>query len=73
MANAVVRINDLSGQIATAAEEQSRVTEEINRNMVAIRDMLAHLMETAQASGQNTETLGRVNQQLQQMVHRFKV
>ncbi|SIR22610.1 methyl-accepting chemotaxis sensory transducer with Cache sensor [Aeromonas sp. RU39B] len=73
MANAVVRINDLSGQIATAAEEQSRVTEEINRNMVAIRDMLAHLMETSQASGQNTETLGRVNQQLQQMVHRFKV
>ncbi|QFI56080.1 methyl-accepting chemotaxis protein [Aeromonas simiae] len=73
MADSVVRINDLSSQIATAAEEQSRVTEEINRNMVAIRDMLSHLADSVESTRESTTTLTGANQQLQQMVHRFRV
>jgi methyl-accepting chemotaxis protein len=32
------KINQMNEQISTAAEEQSSVTEEINRNMVHIQD-----------------------------------
>ncbi|WP_214510457.1 methyl-accepting chemotaxis protein [Pseudomonas brassicacearum] len=38
-------INSLSTQIATAAEQQSAVTEEINRSMVQIRHMVEELVE----------------------------
>jgi methyl-accepting chemotaxis protein len=36
---AITRINDMNLQIATAAEEQSATTEEINRNTTNIRDI----------------------------------
>ncbi|MCO8165531.1 methyl-accepting chemotaxis protein [Pseudomonas sp. 21LCFQ010] len=36
---AIVHINDMNTQIATAAEEQSATTEEINRNTTNIRDI----------------------------------
>jgi len=70
---AVVQIHDLSSQIATAAEEQSRVTEEINRNMVSIRDMLNLLVENGGNTEQSAATLLGSNRQLLALVHRFKV
>ncbi|MEE9692449.1 methyl-accepting chemotaxis protein [Aeromonas hydrophila] len=73
MADSVVRIHDLSSQIATAAEEQSRVTEEINRNMVSIRDMLNLLLENGQHTEQSSAALLSSNRQLLALVHRFKV
>ncbi|MFQ2276762.1 methyl-accepting chemotaxis protein [Aeromonas hydrophila] len=73
MADSVVRIHDLSSQIATAAEEQSRVTEEINRNMVSIRDMLNLLLENGQHTEQSAAALLNSNRQLLVLVHRFKV
>ncbi|MGL6477013.1 methyl-accepting chemotaxis protein [Aeromonas hydrophila] len=73
MADSVVRIHDLSSQIATAAEEQSRVTEEINRNMVSIRDMLNLLLENGQHTEQSAAALLSSNRQLLALVHRFKV
>ncbi|WP_252271582.1 methyl-accepting chemotaxis protein, partial [Pseudomonas subflava] len=36
---AITRINDMNLQIATAAEQQSATTEEINRNTTNIRDI----------------------------------
>ncbi|MGY3920770.1 methyl-accepting chemotaxis protein [Aeromonas eucrenophila] len=73
MADSVVRIHDLSSQIATAAEEQSRVTEEINRNMVSIRDMLGLLVENGRNTEQSAASLLSSNRQLLALVHRFKV
>ena len=73
MADSVVQIHDLSSQIATAAEEQSRVTEEINRNMVSIRDMLNLLVENGGNTEQSAATLLGSNRQLLALVHRFKV
>ena len=70
---AVSLISDMAGQIATAAEEQSRVTEEINRNMVSIRDMLNLLVENGRNTEQSAESLLSSNRQLLALVRRFKV
>ncbi len=47
--HAIVRINDMNTHIASAAEEQSAVAEEINRNIVAISQ---HGHETAAGARQ---------------------
>jgi len=48
--SAVASINDMNTQIASAAEEQSAVSEEINRNTVSIHD----LAEASSTAGQQT-------------------
>lgn len=73
MADAVVHINDLGIQIATAAEEQSRVTEEINRNMISIRDMVNLLVDNGHNTEESAAALRDSNRQLVKLVHRFKV
>ena len=73
MASAVSRIHDLSAQIATAAEEQSSVTEEINQNMVAIRRMVDELVSSGHQADKSTEALLESNNRLVQLVNRFKV
>nr|EIU5533545.1 methyl-accepting chemotaxis protein [Pseudomonas aeruginosa] len=49
---AVTVINDMNLQIASAAEEQSSVAEEINRNVAAIRDVTESLSSQAEESAQ---------------------
>lgn len=73
MATSVVRINDLSTQIATAAEEQSAVAEEINQNMVAVRHMVEELVQTGTSTDHSTQALMASNERLIAMVQRFKV
>jgi methyl-accepting chemotaxis protein len=73
MAESVVRINDLSTQIATAAEEQSAVSEEINRNMVAVRHIVEELVAGGAQSEQSTAALAASNDKLIAVVRRFKV
>ncbi|MES2818811.1 MAG: methyl-accepting chemotaxis protein [Pseudomonadota bacterium] len=73
MADSVVRIHDLSAQIATAAEEQSAVTEEINQNMVAIRHMVDELVSGGGQADQSTAALLVSNARLVALVNRFKV
>ncbi len=73
MASSVSRIHDLSAQIATAAEEQSAVTEEINQNMVAIRHMVDELVASGQQTDRSTDALLASNRRLVELVNRFKV
>lgn len=73
MASAVSRIHDLSAQIATAAEQQSAVTEEINRNMAAIRHMVDELVSSGLQADKSTEALLGSNNRLLQLMNRFKV
>lgn len=73
ISTAVARINDMSTQIASAAEEQSAVSEEINRNIVRISDMTD---ESAQSAGQTAEAshdLARIAAELEGLVGQFKV
>ncbi len=73
MAGSVSHINNLSTQIATAAEQQSAVTEEINRSMVQIRHMVEELVESGHATQTNTQTLLDANGRVIALMGRFKV
>lgn len=73
MAGSVSQINSLSTQIATAAEQQSAVTEEINRSMVSIRHMVEELVRSGQASEDNTQSLLQANSRVSALMGRFKV
>ena len=73
MTNSVMQINDLGIQIATAAEEQSSVTEEINRNMTAIQSMVNKLTQNGDKTMDSTRDLARSNEQLMSIVSQFKL
>ena len=70
---AVATINDMNLQIASAAEEQNAVAEEINRNITNI-SRVTH--ETADGTRQITaasDDLARISSELQLLVSQFKV
>lgn len=73
MTASVVEINDLAAQIATSAEEQSSVAEEINRNMATIQDMVQTLNTNGEATVNSTHQLTDTNQKLVNIVNRFKL
>lgn len=70
---AVATINDMNAQIASAAEEQSAVAEEINHNIHTISDLSKSTGDYSSQASQASERLAEVAQQLQDRVGRFKV
>lgn len=72
MVTAVGTINDMNIQIATAAEEQHAVSEEINKNLVAIQQIVNELTEAAGESSTTTRTLADTGDKLRQLVSRFR-
>ncbi len=73
MTASVTQINDLGIQIATAAEEQSSVTEEITRNMTAIQSMVNQLTDNGDKTMGSTRNLANCNEQLVAIVEQFKL
>ena len=73
IADEVERINDMNTQIASAAEEQSAVAEEINRNVVSISQLADESAQGAEQTTRTSEELAKLATDLQQMVARFKV
>ncbi|VAX14227.1 Methyl-accepting chemotaxis sensor/transducer protein, partial [hydrothermal vent metagenome] len=73
IATSVEKINDMSSQIASAAEEQHAVTEEINQNIVSISNMATQTSEGASQTSQSSEELARLATELQAIVQQFKV
>lgn len=71
--NAIETINDMSGHIATAATEQSSVTEEINRNMVAIRIIVSELLDSSHESSSISDVLFGASSKLKKLVEQFKL
>ena len=69
----ISQINDLNMQIATAAEEQSSVSDEITRNMTAISDMANELAIHGKNSMKQTMNLASANSQLKSIVDQFKL
>ena len=71
--HSVSLINDMNTQIATAAEEQSAVAEEINRNIVNISEIVDRTADGANQTSIASEELASLAAQLQQLVNQFKV
>lgn len=62
---AVGEISDLNIQIATAAEEQSAVAEEINRNLLNISNLAQTTAQGAEATAQANSTIAKRVTELQ--------
>ncbi len=73
IAGSVGRINDMNLQIASAAEEQSSVAEEINQNVVRIADIAQETSGSMQQIATSSEDLARLSTRLDQLVGSFKV
>ncbi|MCG5515881.1 MULTISPECIES: methyl-accepting chemotaxis protein [unclassified Ectothiorhodospira] len=70
---AVSTINDVNTQVASSAEEQSAVAEEMNRNVTSISDAAEENAQGARETTQASEQLSRLANELQDLVGRFKV
>ncbi|WP_390897880.1 methyl-accepting chemotaxis protein [Pseudomonas citri] len=73
ISGAVSIINDMNLQIASAAEEQSAVAEEVNRNVASIRDVTESLSDQSKKSAQISQSLNHLANHQQQLMAQFKV
>lgn len=69
----VSQIHDQVTQIATTAEQQSQVAEEINQNVVRIVDSAQRSDEGVTQTNQASEELARLGETLRDLVGQFKV
>ncbi|NVZ21447.1 methyl-accepting chemotaxis protein [Pseudomonas costantinii] len=73
ISDAVTVISDMNLQIASAAEEQSAVAEEVNRNISAIRSVTETLTEQATESAQVASELHSLTTQQMKLMEQFRV
>lgn len=69
----VERISDMNHQVATATEEQSAVTEEINRNVQGISDLARATAGEASACREDCQTLRQLADDLARQMGGFKL
>jgi len=69
----VARINDMNTQIASAAEEQTAVAEEISRSIVAINDVAVQTSQSSDQLQQASEGVSAMATQLHGLVAKFTV
>nr|WP_330216460.1 methyl-accepting chemotaxis protein [Pseudomonas sp. AM8] len=70
---AVSVINDMNTQIASAAEEQSAVAEDINRNVINIGKVANEVAEGADESTSASAELTKLAEQQRHLINQFKV
>ncbi|PYB22075.1 methyl-accepting chemotaxis protein, partial [Pseudomonas aeruginosa] len=66
-------INDMNTQIASAAEEQSAVAEDINRNVANIGQVANQVAGGADEASQASAELTRLAEQQRRLVNQFRV
>jgi methyl-accepting chemotaxis protein len=69
----VSTIQGMNQQIATAAEQQSAVAEEINRSVLNVRDVSEQTAAASEQTAAASVELARLGTHLQTLVTRFKV
>ena len=70
---AVANISDMNIQIATAAEQQASVSEEINRNAVNINSISESSAKGMDVIFEGTDELADISRKLHEIVNTFKV
>lgn len=71
--SAISTISDMNAQIATAAEEQSAVAEEIGRNITTISQAAEQSAQSVEHTARSSEELAGLANQLQQLSQRFQI
>ncbi len=71
ISGAVDRITSMNAQVATASEQQNAVSEEINRNLVAISSAAAETLDSADLTAAASQRLRALVSNLRSMVHQF--
>ncbi|WP_312977123.1 methyl-accepting chemotaxis protein [Stutzerimonas nitrititolerans] len=69
---AVASISDMNTQIASAAEQQSAVSDEISQNVVNINQVADRVTESASQTAQSSSQLAHLAVGLQSLVGQFK-
>lgn len=69
----VSAIQSMNQQIATAAEEQSAVAEEINRSVINVRDVSEQTSAASEETAASSVELARLGTHLQSLVGKFRV
>ncbi|MBD8492411.1 methyl-accepting chemotaxis protein [Pseudomonas syringae] len=70
---AVSVINDMNTQIASAAEEQSAVADDINRNVINIGEVAREVAGGADEASQASAKLTRLAEQQRRLINQFRV
>ncbi|OLQ87438.1 chemotaxis protein [Vibrio panuliri] len=73
ISNQLDNVNDSSHQIAAAVEEQASVTQEINRNIVNIKQLADETSMTSHSSIERTRQLVDSIEALQRLMEQFQV
>ncbi|MEO4048020.1 methyl-accepting chemotaxis protein [Pseudomonas sp. CAU 1711] len=73
IAQRVGQINEMNLVIASAAEQQAQVAREVDRNLVAIRDIAAQNSTGAHETSVASDQLARLASDLNGMVQRFRL
>lgn len=73
IARSMSDIQQMNNQIATAAEEQSTVAEEINRSVFSIRDVSDQSAAATEQTAASSSELARQGSELQRLIGRFKL
>ena len=70
---AVSTINQMNIQIATAAEEQGKVSEEINKSIITLNDIAEHTSEKAQKTADSGCKISQIASESDKLVGTFKI
>ncbi|RUO80739.1 methyl-accepting chemotaxis protein [Idiomarina tyrosinivorans] len=70
---AVAEINDMNSYIATAADEQSSVTEDINRNVTTITEISERSRESSSQVKEASDGLAQLSLNLQRELRQFRI
>lgn len=70
---AVSTINQMNIHIATAAEEQGKVSEEINNSIVKLNDIAESTSEMAQKTNQSGTQISHIANESDKLVGTFKI
>jgi len=71
ISTAINQITEMNMQIASAAQEQSLVAEEVNRNTTNIKDLSQKVVDNAQATSLSMTNQREVTQQQHDLLSRF--
>ncbi|MEI4979311.1 methyl-accepting chemotaxis protein [Aeromonas caviae] len=71
--NHIQHVSDMAAQIATAAEQQSMVAEDMNRNVSGINDSALEMSQAASQLAQESELLAGLSRSLDERLAVFKL